>query len=98
MRDENTAGIEVAAILQAVGDIGFQAFGERTAVFLRHAHFAVPHLDAGPQLQQIGAQQGHGGAAAALFHVIELFQNEAGVHTCGQRFKPADDLLRREAL
>ena len=52
-------------------------------VFFAHAHFPVPQLDAGLQVQQVGAQRGHGGAAAALYHIVQTVQHKAGFHLFG---------------
>ena len=52
-------------------------------VFFTHAHLAVPQLNAGLQVQQVGAQSGHGGAAAALYHIVQTVQYKAGFHLFG---------------
>ena len=53
------------------------------AVHFAHAHAAVVvgmHLDAGLDMQHVGAQAGDGRAAAAGVHEFQRIQQKAGLH------------------
>ena len=84
--DEEGGSFDILPVRQAVLDVGGQALGIVAPVLLHHGHFAVLYLDAGLQVQQVGPQGCGGGAAAALYQVVQLVHQEAGLHTGG---KPA---------
>ena len=95
MGDEDPAQVQIVPVGQPVGDIGLQAVGKAAAILFPHAHLAVPDLDAGLELQQIGPQHRRRRAPAALLEVLELFENKAGVHPAGHGPERLDDLPGR---
>ena len=97
MRDEDAPQLQIAARADLVGDVLHQTFFKAAAVLFADAHFAVLDLDARAELQKIRAEQRHGRAAAAHFHVVQPVKNEAGLHAAGQLLQSRDDLVRRHA-
>ena len=69
--DKQHISADVVPLCQALLHIAAQALGIFAAVLLGNAHGAVFNLDAGLETQQVGAQSGNGGAAAALMQVFE---------------------------
>ena len=85
MGDEDPARHQLALpIVQPVLDVIAETPGHRAPVFLHHLHLAVDDLNAGLQVQQIGAQGHDRGATAALDHVVQPAQQEAGLHPGGK--------------
>ena len=78
--DEECAFIQIAALSKTVLNIVCQALGVIAAVLLHDAHLAVLDLNAGLQIQQIGAQSGGRRAAAAFYHILQTVQKEAGLN------------------
>ena len=62
------------------------------AVFLINAELAVTHLQRGFELQEIRAQSREVGAAAALGHISQRIQYEAGLHLSGEGAQMLRDL------
>ena len=77
--DEDAGGIKCIAICKPLADILIHALVKVAAVLLAHLHLAVNDLDAGLELEQIGAQCCDAGAATALVQIFELIDDEAGV-------------------
>ena len=97
MRDEHAPQVKVASSRETVGDVIADALLKAAAVLLLDAHFSVLDLNAGAQAQEICAQHGDRRAAAALFHVLQLVEDEARPDTGGQLVEAADDFLRLHA-
>ena len=85
--DEQGIPEDILPVCQTVLHIGGQTFGVIAPVFLHNTHLAVFDLDAGLQVQQICAQSSCGGAAAALDQIIQLVDEEAGLHLGGERIQ-----------
>ena len=82
--DEQRAVVQIFATGQTLLDIACQALVVLAAILLHNAHLAVTDFDAGLQVQQVCAQSSCGRAAAALNQVIQLVNQEACFHLCGE--------------
>ena len=79
VRDEHMLRQDVLA-LEPLGDVLAVDLVDRAAVFLADDEFALLHLQAGLELEQVRAQRRHARAAPALPHVLERVEHEARVH------------------
>ena len=77
---ESGMGVDILTALQALLDVGREGLGEVATVFLANGHLSVLDFDAGLQIQQVGAQCGCGGAAAAFDQIVQFFYQEACLH------------------
>ena len=93
MGDEDAGQIQIFRVSQPVPDVLVNAFFKRTPIFLSYLHFPIYHFDAGAQVQEVGAQSHHAGAAAALFHIIQPTEDETGVHLGGEIVKLGHNIL-----
>lgn len=94
--DKDTLVDNVIPVLQPVANIVQDAFLEFSAILFSHTHFSVRYFNAGPQMQQVGPQGCHGRASAALTHIVQSVQQEAGLYTARQVPEALCNLGRRE--
>ena len=76
--------VDVIPISQLFPNVICQTLGIISPVFLGNTHLAVLDLDAGFQIQQIGAQSGGGRATAALNQIVQLIYQEACFYFFGK--------------
>ena len=88
----------VLAVGKAIPDIACQTLGVITTVLFNHTHLAVTNFDARLQIQKICTQRSSRGAATALDHVLQLIQQEAGLHTGNEGIQFFNDLIQILAL
>ena len=85
---KDPAEIQVLSVSEPLPDVVAYHLGDVAPVFFGHGHFAVDYLHTGVELQEVRAQGGDGGTAAALFHVVQPVQDKAG-------FQPGDHAVQQ---
>ena len=83
MDQEQDRPVDVFPVLELVFDIVRQALIVFAPVLFAYPHFALFQLNAGLQVEKIRAQGCHHRAAAALDHIVQPVQYEAGFHLPG---------------
>ena len=96
--EKNALGVDIRPVAQMVGNVLGEHGGKLAAVLFPHGHPAVPHEDAWLEVEQVGAQRRHGGAAAALVQKLQTVDHERGIHIRHQPDALQCDLRRTLAL